>query len=208
MRLVLVRHGETAWNKAGRFQGQSPVGLNPRGLSQARQVAKALSALKPEALYSSPLPRCLMTAQEISRELSIPVQPLEGIKEVNLGELEGITGDEMRTKYADIYAAWRKDPAEVVFPGGESIGQLQQRAWTAIEEIEKAHPNRVLLVAVSHNFAIRAILCRFLGLPLARFHMLRVDLGSISILQANSSTRQLLSVNEKCHLSRDEPPMA
>ena len=200
MRLILVRHGETAWNKEGRFQGQSLVGLNRRGIAQARQVAKALVAMKPAALYSSPLPRSLVTAQEISKELSMPVVPLDGIKEVNLGELEGITGPKMRAQYANVYAAWRKDPSEVVFPGGESVRQLQERAWRAIQDIESAHP-KDLVVAVSHNFAIRAILCHFLGLPLARFHRLRIDLASISILQTNFRSRQVLAVNSRCHLS-------
>ena len=202
MRLILVRHGETAWNKEGRFQGESLVGLNQRGLTQARQVARALASMKPAALYSSPLPRTLMTAQEISNELSIPVVALEGIKEINLGDLEGITGQEMRKDHAEVWNAWRKEPSQVVFPGGESIEQLQERAWRAIEDIERSHREEKV-VAVSHNFAIRAILCRFLGLPLSRFHMLRVDLGSISILQTRSGARHVVTINDKCHLSKD-----
>ena len=178
------------------------MGLNRRGMIQARQVAKALLGLKPKALYSSPLPRTLMTAQEISEQLSIPVVPLEGIKEVNLGELEGITGQNMEAHYAELFAIWRQDPSEVVFPGGESMREFQERAWTAIGDIEKAHP-REAIVAVSHNFAIRAILCRFLGLPLSRFHRLRVDLASISTIQVNNGSRQVLKINDKCHLSQD-----
>ncbi len=205
MRLILVRHGETEWNRGGRFQGQSSVGLNQRGLAQARQTADALVPMKPSVLYSSPLPRTLSTAQEISRKLSLPVAPLEGIKEVNLGELEGITGEEMRSRYPQIYSAWREDPSDVVFPGGESMRQLQERAWQAVEGIERAHPEEVI-VAVSHNFAIRTVMCRFLGLPLSQFHVLRVDLGSISILQSRPGFRQVVSINDRCHLSHDSLP--
>ena len=138
MRLILVRHGQTPWNKKGRFQGQSLVGLNQRGIMQAQRVAKALLPMKLTALYSSPLPRTLMTAQEISRELCIPVVPLEGIKEVNLGEMEGKTGQEMRTEYAQVYATWRRDPSEVVFPGGESMLALQERVRD-LELVEYPH---------------------------------------------------------------------
>ena len=201
MRLVLVRHGETAWNREGRFQGQSPVDLNERGVAQARQLAKALVPMKPAAIYSSPLPRTLMTADEISRELSLPVVPASGLKEVNLGDMEGITGAEMRTRFAEVYSAWREDASDVVFPGGESIRQLQERAWRAILDIENANVGNVIVV--SHNFAIRSILCRFLGLPLSRFHMLRVDLASISILQSRPRARQVVSINDKCHLTHD-----
>ena len=197
-----MRHGETPWNKEGRFQGHSLVGLSERGIMQARQVARALPRLKPTALYASPLPRTLMTAEEISKELSIAVVPLEGLKEVNLGELEGITGQEMRTQHGQVYSAWRKDPSDVVFPGGESIRQLQQRAWSAIEGIEKAHPNGVIVV-VSHNFAIRTILCRFLGMSLSQFHLLRVDLASMSLLRSDTSVRQVHTINDRCHLFQD-----
>lgn len=203
MRIVLVRHGETAWNAKGKFQGQARVGLNEIGFQQARQIARAIASMRPTALYSSPLPRTLMTAEEISREVCIPVEPLDGIQEANLGELEGITGQEMRANYSQVYAAWRKDPSEVVFPGGESMRQLRERAWRAILYIQKAHSVGGLVVAVSHNFAIRSILCRFLGLRPSRFHRLRVDLGSISVLESNSRSHQVLTINDKCHLSPD-----
>ena len=204
MRLILVRHGETPWNKEGRFQGQSQIGLSEYGIMQARRIPKALLPMKPEAIYASPLTRTLMTAQEISRGLSVSVTPLEGIKEANLGKLEGITGHQMRTQHADIYNAWREDPSDVVFPGGESIRQLQDRAWRAIEDVEKTHRDGTV-VAVSHNFAIRAILCKFIGLPLSRFHMLRVDLASVSVLQSTSRSRQVITINDRCHLSHDAP---
>ena len=84
MGLILVRHGETWWNRKGRFQGHGQVGLNELGYRQARRAAVALRNTKPAALYSSPIPRALMTAGEISRKLSLPVVPLDGMKEIGL----------------------------------------------------------------------------------------------------------------------------
>ncbi|MCE2404707.1 MAG: histidine phosphatase family protein [Dehalococcoidia bacterium] len=202
MRLILVRHGETEWNREGRFQGQSPVGLSEKGIRQARETAKALVAMKPTAIYSSPLTRAMMTANEIGKAVSLEVTPLEGIKEVHLGEMEGITGREMRDRFSQFYATWRRDPSQAVFPAGESMRQLQERAWNAIIGLERAHPNGAV-VAVSHNFAIRTILCRFMGLPLSRFHRLRVDLASVGVLQTNGSNRQMLAMNERCHLPEE-----
>ena len=199
MRLVLARHGQTSWNAVGKFQGHSPVKLNEHGISQAKRVAKAIGPMRPLALYSSPLPRALMTAKEISRAVSLPIMPLDEIMEANLGELEGITGTEMRARYPEIHARWRDDPSELAFPGGESMQQLRDRAWRAFRLIEKAHPEGSV-VAVSHSFTIRAILCKFLGLPLSRLNRLQVDLGSISVLQTNSGSRQALMINDKCHL--------
>ena len=105
----------------------------------------------------------------------------------------------MRARYPEIHARWRDDPSELAFPGSESMQQLRDRAWRAFRLIEKAHPEGSV-VAVSHSFTIRAILCKFLGLPLSRLNRLQVDLGSISVLQTNSGSRQVLMINDKCHL--------
>jgi broad specificity phosphatase PhoE len=145
-----------------------------------------------------------MTATTISNTLSIPVIQKDGLKEVNLGELEGITGQDMRSKYAEIYAAWREDPSDVAFPKGESIRELQTRAWRVVEEMEATHPDDTVAL-VSHNFAIRSILCVFLGLPLSMFHRLRVDLASISIVYTNLDSYQVLSINDRCHLNIEAP---
>ncbi|MCE2465051.1 MAG: histidine phosphatase family protein [Dehalococcoidia bacterium] len=204
MRLILVRHGETKWNREGRFQGQSQVKLNDRGVEQARKVASALVSWKPTALYSSPLPRTMMTASMVSNAVNLPVEPKDGLKEVNLGVLEGITGKMMRTNYADLYESWREDPSDVVFPEGESIRQLQTRAWRTVEEMEDANAEGTV-VAVSHNFAIRAMLCACLGLPLPMFHRLRVDLASISVVSFSSDSPQVLTINERCHLDSVRP---
>ena len=130
--------------------------------------------------------------------------PLDGMKEIGLEELEGITGKTMQAQYAQLYAMWRDDPSSVTFPGGESLQQLQERAWGAFEHIEGGHPDDVV-VAVSHGFAIRSILCRFLGLPLAQFHALSVDLGSMSIVQTNSTSRRVVAINDRFHLDGDGP---
>ena len=200
LRLILVRHGQTPWNAEGRFQGQSDTGLTELGLEQARRAAAALASVEIAAIYSSPLPRAMRTAQEISSELSLDVTPLEGLKEIHLGELEGITGPVMREKYSEVFHTWNENPGRVSFPGGESLRQLQGRAWRAEQRIEKAHADGTV-VAVSHNFAINAIVSRFLGLPLSRFHRIRVDLGSFTVLEVGERTRHLLHFNDRCHLT-------
>ena len=169
-------------------------------MSQARRVGRALRSREPTAIYSSPLPRALKSAEMISRELSLEVTQVEGLMELDLGELEGITGPEMRERYRWVFDAWREDPSQVTFPGGESLGQLQARAWKVVEEIEKAHPDGVV-VAVSHNFAIGTVLCRLLGLPLSQFRCLQIDLGSITTFETNPNSRYLMSFNDLCHLA-------
>ena len=201
MKFLLVRHGETEWNKLGRFQGQQDIALNELGLAQARETAQELAALKPTALYSSPLYRTMQVAEEISRAVGLTVIKEEGFKELRLGDLEGVTGQEMQKRWPQVHAAWRNKPATVVMPNGESLAQLQARAWGALLKLEKYQEESDLVVVVSHNFAIRCIVAKLLGMPLAHFHRMSLSLSSICTLESNKRSRRLVCYNSTCHLS-------
>ena len=201
MKLHLVRHGETEWNRLGRFQGQQDIALNPRGLAQAKETARAMADDGVIALYSSPLQRTMQVANEISRLAGVPVVPLPGVKELDLGELEGVTGVEMRTNWPDVYSAWSQDPGTLSMPKGESLSQLQDRAWRSLQEVEKAHSGDDVIVVVSHNFTIRTIIHKVLGLPLANFHRLSLDLSSVSTVEYTARGRRLACYNSTGHLS-------
>ena len=203
MKLLLVRHGETDWNKLGRFQGHRDICLNARGLAQARETAQAVSAGEGTALYSSPLNRTMQVADEISRVAGVPVVPADGFKELGLGDLEGVTGEEMRSGWPEVHAAWRNDPSTVSMPNGESLTQLQDRAWRAVLDLEQAHSDDDVLVVVSHNFAIRTIIAKLLGMPLSNFHRMVLSLGSICTLECDTRGRRLVCYNSTCHLSPD-----
>ena len=201
MKLVLVRHGETEWNKTGRFQGHYDIAMNERGIAQARETAQAVTAWKHSVVYASPLHRTMQVAQEISRVGGRPVVPVEGFKEWSLGDLEGITGEEWRAGWPEVYAAWRSDPATVSMPNGESLVGLQERAWNALEELELAHADDETLIVVSHNFAIRAMVSKVLGLPLSNFHRMSLSLSSICVIESDQRGRRLMCFNSTCHLS-------
>jgi probable phosphoglycerate mutase len=201
VKLFMVRHGETEWNKVGRFQGQSNQRLNERGLAQARDTAKAAISWKPTALYSSPLCRTMQVAEEISRLVGLPIIAEPRLKELDLGDLEGVTGEEMRAGWPQVYQTWRNDPQAVVMPRGESLAQLQERAWQAFLNLEKAHHPDEVIALVSHNFAIRAICTKLLGMPLSHFHRMYLSLGSISIMESGQMGWRLLTYNSTCHLS-------
>ena len=201
MKLFLVRHGETDWNKLGRFQGQNGVALNQRGLAQAKDTARAAIAWQPIALYSSPLCRTMQVAQEISRLVGVAVIPELRLQELDLGELDGVTGEEMQSGWPQVYDTWRNEPAILVLPGGESLAQLQERAWQAITDLEQAHRGDDIVVVISHNFTIRAICSKLLGMPLANFHRTYLSLGSVSVIESGQRGWRLLSYNSTCHLS-------
>ena len=201
MRLVLVRHGETDWNKLGKFQGQGDIALNSRGMAQAKETAQAVAACKHSAVYSSPLHRTMQVAQEISLLGGKPVVEVPGFMELRLGDLEGVTGEKMRVDWPEIYSGWRDDPAGVSMPNGESLKDLQDRAWKSLVEVEQAHPQEDTLIIVSHNFAIRTMVGKVLGMPLANFHRMSLGLSSICVIESDQRGRRLVSYNSVCHLS-------
>ena len=203
MKFYLVRHGETDWNKQGRFQGQSDTELNRNGLAQARATARMARGWNLSAIYSSPLSRTMQVAEEFSRQLGLPITAEEGLKELALGELEGIEGEEMRAGWPEVYNTWRDNPATLVMPGGESLAELQERSWQVILNLEQSHANGDNLALISHNFAIRAICGRLLGMPLSNFHSMSLSLGSVSIFDSSPRGRHLLCYNSTGHLSSE-----
>ena len=198
MRLILARHGETAWNRERRNQGRTPTPLNAEGNRQARNLAQALRNLPICAIYSSPLPRALQTAEAIGHTHSLPITPLDGLMEMDLGSLDGLTNQEMRRQFPDLLDLWRNDPSAIQMPGGESLRDAQQRAWRTLEEIRQENPEGCA-VAVTHNFVIGVIVLRALGLPLSAFQRIRIELGSLTILEHNKDRWRLISLNETLH---------
>ncbi len=201
MKFFLVRHGETEWNKLGRFQGHEDIKLNKRGLAQAVETANAAAGWGHSAIYSSPLIRTMQVAVEMAKVTQAPVSECPGLKELGLGDLEGVTGEEMRLGWPEVFSAWRSSPEKVSMPNGESLFQLRARAWQSILDIEQKHSEGESVVVVSHNFAIRSIVGELLGVPLENFHRMSLSLASICTFDSDDRGRRLLSYNSTGHLS-------
>ena len=201
MKFYLLRHGETQWNHLGKFQGFTDIPLNDRGLAQARDSARAAADWQLTALYASTLTRTMQVADELRQTTNAPLHPTPGLRELNLGDLEGVTGAEMRANWPQIYETWRTNPADVVMPHGESLSQLQTRAWNVIQQIETAHPHDAAIAIVSHNFTIRTIISAILDIPLYNFHRMSLGLGALSIFESDPHGRRLITYNCNSHLS-------
>ncbi|MSQ36457.1 MAG: histidine phosphatase family protein [Dehalococcoidia bacterium] len=212
LRLLLIRHGQTDSNAAGRTQGRREVELNARGHSQAAAVAERVRGLRPSALYASPASRAQQTAGAIAAACGLAIVTDARLAEVDHGELDGLTGEEMRARHPDFLQRWRDDdPATLRIPGGESMGEAQLRMRAAIAAIDAAtavhqtgaDADRVVAV-VSHNLALHALLCHALGVPLRAFRQFRVDLASLSIVELRADDRwAVVQLNEQCHLAED-----
>lgn len=201
MRLHLVRHGETDINASGRLQGTTNSALTERGHAQARELAIASFTWDPVAVYSSPLQRARGVASAIADLSGLSVTDEPRIIEMEMGELEGVTVQQMRDDWPELYQGWRRDASSVTMPGGESLGDVQRRAMAAIDEIDERYGADDTIIAVTHNFTIRCIVASVIDLPLANINHMDLSLGSRTTITSGRRGRRLATFNAVDHLA-------
>ncbi|SDH02434.1 histidine phosphatase family protein [Propionivibrio dicarboxylicus] len=161
--IIFIRHGETEWNLLGKYQGQSDVHLNARGLSQSRLLAtKFDNCLSISKVYSSDLTRAVQTATPLSEVLCLPIFQMETLRERNFGRCEGLTIEEIARKYPEDAQALVNGITDYVIPGGESLKGFSKRVITYITSLVSDHPNETLVV-VTHGGVLDMLLCRITG---------------------------------------------
>lgn len=201
VKVILVRHGETGWNAERRIQGgSSDTPLNETGKKQAESLALRLRPEKLQVIYSSPLQRARNTAQTIARYHQLEVKTEPSLKEIEVGELEGVTVVEIGKRLDQLLTTESRGEALPQMPGGESLAEVQQRAWDTIQHLVSQHPEGVLVV-VSHYFVILTIVCAALNLPLSQIGRLRLGAGSISTITFDQSVTRLILFNDSCHFT-------
>jgi broad specificity phosphatase PhoE len=187
VKIVLVRHGATDWNLEGRCQGATDRELNTVGVRQAEEIAASLSRESIHAVYSSNLRRARQTASVISDPHKLPVMIEEDIRELDHGQLEGLTFSEIKESYPDFLQRWRTEPAEIQVPGGERLADVAERAWNGLNRIVERHSSAETIVVVSHNFPISGILCRITGTDLNNYRSFHVDPCGVTRLHYESA---------------------
>ena len=200
VKVILVRHGETEWNRLHQIQGSnSDTPLNNTGKQQVKRLALRLKKEPIQAIYCSPLERALETAWTIASHHRLEVLLEPDLKEFDLGELEGTKIEDLDKSYREILFITRDGETFPRVPGGESLREVQQRAWSAIQRIISQHPEGEIVI-VSHYFLLLTILCQGLNLPLLEMSRLRLDAASMSILTFNGQFSRLLLLNDTCHI--------
>jgi len=198
--VILVRHGQTEWNRIERFRGRNDVPLNETGLAQAEMAGHRIAAgWKPVAVYSSPLSRAVKTADAIARHFDLPVKVHLGLVDISYGEWQGLTPDEARKRWPEMIDAWYETPHLARIPGGETLDELRARAMRTVNTIAANHQGHTV-VLVGHTVINRIILLGVLGLGNERFWRLRQDTGAINVFEADGSVFTLVSLNDTCHL--------
>jgi phosphoserine phosphatase len=198
--ILLVRHGETEWNRVERFRGRADVPLNPTGLAQAAAAARRIvSAWQPVAIYSSPLSRAVQTAEATAQLFHLPVEVHPGLIDIDYGRWQGLTPAEARAGWPQEVDAWYHAPHTATIPGGETLDQVRGRAIKAVKDLSARHPGKTI-VLVSHTVVNRAILLEVLGLPSQRFWHLRQDTCALNEFQVEGDDFTLVTMNDTCHL--------
>jgi broad specificity phosphatase PhoE len=202
IRVFVARHGETEWNREGRWQGQGGPGLNEAGRVQARALAMRLSALHVDALYSSDLARAHETAEIVATATGLQPVLDPGLREVDVGDWRGLTRDEVSRGDPDGYRRWLG--GEAGWNGGETYAEMHARVVAAVERLVAASAVGRIAV-ISHGGAVRALAANAVGLP--KHDRLRIEGArncSLTTLSYGPDDARLVGYNDDGHL----PPAA
>lgn len=200
--LYLVRHGETAWNRHNRYQGQSDVPLSEEGRRQAQLLGVRLAAVaraEPfDSLWSSDLRRARETAEVVGEILGLPVRLHPGLREMDFGAWEGLTSAEIEQRFPENLAAYRQDPVHTRPEGGESFAEVQARALATFADILARGGRRVVVVA--HGAVLKGWLGAQFGWdPAQRNRMLMGNTG-LTVVTLREGRARLLTYNDTAHL--------
>ncbi len=201
--IILVRHGQTPWNKDKIFRGTFDIPHNEVGQEEARLAGEWLKAETIHAAYCSPLFRARDTAEAIASHHGLKVEDLPGIIDLNYGDWQGLPLAEVKVKYADLYRQWETAPHTVRFPNGETLEECRSRAWGAVEEVVKRHPGQTILLA-AHRVVNKVLIAAFIGLDNSHFWRIGQDTTAINRFQKLGDTWHFLLINDTCHLRNME----
>jgi phosphoserine phosphatase len=207
-RLLLVRHGETEWNRQGRFQGQIDVPLNDNGRAQGRKAAEFLKAVPIDAAYTSFMARPKETAEIIlQHHAGLTLQSVNELQEISHGEWEGLYEADIEGNYPGMLEQWQSQPETVQMPGGENLEQVWMRsiaAWKAIVVAHSGGDTVQTVLVVAHDAVNKALLCHVLGLGPASFWRFKQGNGAVSVIDYPNgidSAPVLTTANITIHLS-------
>jgi probable phosphoglycerate mutase len=197
MECWLVRHGESTWDSERRFQGAQDAPLSAQGRAQASALAVSLAATRFDAIYASPLSRARDTAAACGARLGLEAVVLDELREISLGDWEGLTLDVVQARAGEYYRRWLEAPVDHPAPGGEPMAGVAARVTSVLARLAAAHPDgRVLVVA--HGGVIASALCGWLGQPLNAIWTFR--LANASVTRVMLPAGRLLALNEIGHL--------
>jgi len=198
-RIVLVRHGQTEWNKEERFRGRVNIDLDEVGIRQARATAERLARWEVAAIYSSPLKRAMATAEAIAQRLGLQVEMLDGLNDMHFGVWQGLSIPDARKNYSELFKIWRNSPQQVRIPQGETLDEVQNRVVATIDHLVTKHENETVAL-VTHRVVCKVLLCHVLGLDNSHFWQIAQEAAAINLFEIRGGRTIVLLINDTCHL--------
>ena len=197
-RLILVRHGETQWNKENVFRGLSDVPLNEHGVRQAEALGRFFEGVDFAAIYTSRLKRALDTARAIARAQKSEriIRNDEGLLDIHRGQWEGLRHEEAKAKFPELYEKWFSSPENVTFPGGENLGTVGMRAMRSIDRISREYSGKTVIL-VTHHVVLRVILCGLLDVGVSHFRRFEAFPASVSEVEQQYGKWVLMKLNDQ-----------
>lgn len=198
-KIIFVRHGQTEWNVLGRYQGQTDIALSPLGIEQAEKLAAHFPVDKVEAVYSSDLVRAMTTACCVADRFGLTVEARPELRELNFGDWEGLTYDEIVAKWPDALNNFFQHPDVLEIPHGESFPKLRERALDAVEKIVACHPEQTVAV-FAHGAILRTILTAALHMDLKYVWTIRQFNTAVNIVTYTEHGTTVELLNGTGHL--------
>jgi len=200
-RIVLIRHGQTIWNREVRFRGRADIPLDEFGLRQAEATGRYVAARWPvTAVYASPMLRAIQTAGAVARAHGLDAQPFEGLMDIDYGQWQGQLASDMERQHPQLWETWWKAPHKMHFPGGEMLDDVRSRIVAALDQVVARHPEETVAL-VSHTVANRVLLCAVLGLGNEDFWRLGQETCAVNVFDVGEDgTTKLVLLNDTSHM--------
>lgn len=200
-RIILTRHGHVDWIAPERFRGRAELPLSDLGKRQVLAVAQRIAETwQPEAIYTSPLSRCVDTGAAIARATGAPTQALDGLADTDYGQWQGLTHEEVRQRWPEEHRTWLEAPDLAAIPDGESLADVLARGTKVLREVLHRHACKTL-VLVGHDSINRVLLLQALGLPLSRYWRLKQEPCCLNEIVVEGTVFTLHRLNESGHLA-------
>jgi broad specificity phosphatase PhoE len=201
LKLVLIRHAETLWNRERRYLGRQDPPLSETGRAQADAVGQLLAKEQIEAVWSSPLRRARETAEAIATLRGLTVRVDDQFGEMHFGQWEGLTSEEVSAKFPEMYRTWLDTPHLATVPNGETLSDVRGRALQGLSALRQAHDGGTVAL-VTHGVTGRILILEALGLGLDRIWSLQVSFTGISELEFRDDWAVVHRMNSLVHLER------
>jgi phosphoserine phosphatase len=200
MRMIIVRHGESEWNRIHRYQGQLDAPLSDLGLRQADALAERLKEEPIRYIYSSPLQRAARTAQAIAtNHPNVPFEYSDELLEIHHGEWQGKYADEIVAQYSEGLREWREHPTRSQMPSGESFSNILKRTLDFKERTFTQHKDQTILVS-THDVIVKILVADALGMDMDRINRIWVTNASISVIEYGEGLPFLAVLSDASHL--------